>query len=113
MQIVIVEDGVVTSIAVDGDERREDPARLVEAMMVRQELQKALDMTGKRYATILRLRHGLNPERPGQCLTLEQVGRRLRISRERVRQLEEQALLRLRRIVNRMGLISVPEFRSF
>jgi len=42
-------------------------------------------------------------------MTLEEVGRRLRLSRERIRQIEERALLRLRRVANRMGLIELDE----
>ena len=42
-------------------------------------------------------------------MTLEEVGKRLRLSRERIRQIEERALLRLRRVANRMGLIEVDE----
>jgi RNA polymerase primary sigma factor len=37
-------------------------------------------------------------------MTLEAVGKKLRISRERVRQLEERAMARLRRVSSRMGL---------
>jgi DNA-directed RNA polymerase sigma subunit (sigma70/sigma32) len=33
------------------------------------------------------------------------VGRKLRLSRERVRQLEERGLTRLRRVAQRMGLL--------
>ena len=45
-------------------------------------------------------------------MTLEEVGKRLKLSRERIRQIEERALLRLRRVANRMGLIEVGESRS-
>jgi DNA-directed RNA polymerase sigma subunit (sigma70/sigma32) len=38
-------------------------------------------------------------------MTLETVGKKLRLSRERVRQLEERGLQRLRRAAQRMGLI--------
>ncbi len=40
------------------------------------------------------------------------MGKRLRLSRERIRQIEERALLRLRRVANRMGLIEVGDARS-
>jgi RNA polymerase sigma factor (sigma-70 family) len=47
---------------------------------------------GAREAAILRLRFGLAD---GQPLTLSEVGRRLRITRERVRQIEKAALGKL------------------
>jgi RNA polymerase primary sigma factor len=42
---------------------------------------------------ILRLRYGLTD---GQAHTLEEVGRRFRVTRERVRQIESKALRKLR-----------------
>ncbi|MBI2362690.1 MAG: hypothetical protein HYV15_04840, partial [Elusimicrobia bacterium] len=45
-------------------------------------------------------------------MTLEEVGKRLKLSRERIRQIEERALLRLRRVANRMGLIELSEPRA-
>jgi RNA polymerase primary sigma factor len=37
-----------------------------------------------------------------QSLTLADIGRRLGVSRERVRQIEKQALVRLRRLIDRL-----------
>jgi RNA polymerase primary sigma factor len=48
------------------------------------------------------MRFGLTGRDP---MTLEEVGKKLRLSRERVRQLEERGLARLRRVAQRMGLI--------
>ena len=48
------------------------------------------------------MRFGLNGH---ERMTLEEVGKKLRLSRERVRQLEERGLLRLRRVAQRMGLL--------
>jgi hypothetical protein len=64
---------------------------------------------GDRERMILEFRHGLTGQTP---MTLEEVGKRLKLSRERIRQIEERALLRLRRVANRMGLIEVGEGRS-
>jgi hypothetical protein len=64
---------------------------------------------GDRERMILEFRHGLTGQTP---MTLEEVGKRLKLSRERIRQIEERALLRLRRVANRMGLIEVSEVRS-
>jgi RNA polymerase primary sigma factor len=52
-----------------------------------------LDRLPPREARILQLRYGLLD---GQILTLNEVGRKMGVTRERVRQIEAQALRRLR-----------------
>ena len=56
-------------------------------------MQQALDKLPAREAQILRLRYGLAD---GRVYTLEEVGQTIGVTRERVRQLEAQALNRLR-----------------
>ncbi len=57
------------------------------------QLERLLDRIDERAATILRLRYGLEGEDP---LTLKQIGTRIGLTRERVRQIEHEALKRLR-----------------
>jgi len=59
-----------------------------------EELEKLLDEMNPREAMILRLRYGIGDEGP---LTLEQIGRRLNLSRERIRQIEQEAKNKLRK----------------
>ncbi len=59
-------------------------------------------MVGERERRILLMRFGLDGK---DRMTLEEVGKKLRLSRERVRQLEERGLMRLRRVTQRMGLV--------
>lgn len=70
--------------------------RLGEADDVRQVL-RLLDSMDERDAAILRLRFGLAGEDP---LTLQEVGDRLGLTRERVRQLERKALAGLRQALD-------------
>jgi RNA polymerase sigma factor (sigma-70 family) len=51
---------------------------------------------GDRELRVITLRFGLNGEGP---LTLRQAGRRLGISRERVRQLEHRTLIKLKQMI--------------
>lgn len=86
----------------------QSPENLISVLKLHDELQQALQEIGDRERVILELRHGLTGQSP---MTLEEVGKRLKLSRERIRQIEERALLRLRRVANRMGLIELSEPR--
>lgn len=61
----------------------------------------AVQALPEREAQILRLRFGLNGSRP---YTLEEIGQRFGVSRERIRQLEARALKRMRSICDDQGL---------
>lgn len=61
--------------------------------LLREHLSDVLDSLPPREVRILQLRYGLLD---GQAYTLEEVGRKMGVTRERVRQIEAQALSRLR-----------------
>lgn len=61
--------------------------------LLREHLASMLDLLPPREARILQLRYGLID---GEILTLNEVGRKMGVTRERVRQIEAQALSRLR-----------------
>jgi len=69
------------------------PAEEVATNLLHEHLKIALDRLPPREAQILRLRYGLED---GRVYTLEEVGQAIGVTRERVRQLEAQALNRLR-----------------
>ena len=69
------------------------PAEIVTNQMLREQLADILDTLPPREVRILQLRYGLLD---GETYTLEEVGRKLGVTRERVRQIEAQALSRLR-----------------
>ena len=69
------------------------PSDEVATHLLHVQLQQALDKLPPREAQILRLRYGLAD---GRVYTLEEVGQTIGVTRERVRQLEAQALNRLR-----------------
>ncbi|MHB9019493.1 MAG: sigma factor-like helix-turn-helix DNA-binding protein [Minisyncoccota bacterium] len=79
-----------------------DPAKEVEDRMIAEEtIKKGLASLPEREARIITLRFGLGGEDPK---TLEEVGKVIGLTRDRIRQLEERALLRLRRIaVRKLG----------
>ena len=60
-------------------------------------LDELLDEIDQRAAKILKLRYGLEGEDP---MTLKEIGERIGLTRERVRQIEHEALDKLRRTMN-------------
>jgi RNA polymerase primary sigma factor len=76
------------------DTRSPAPSTLTEQEMLREHMATALGKLPEREAHILQLRYGLLD---GEMHTLEEVGKAIGVTRERVRQLEAQALNRLRR----------------
>jgi RNA polymerase primary sigma factor len=75
------------------DEEVAAPDDEVTSAMLRQLLQDILQDLPPREVRILQLRYGLVD---GETYTLEEVGKKLGVTRERVRQIEAQALSRLR-----------------
>jgi RNA polymerase nonessential primary-like sigma factor len=75
----------------------EDPHATPEQWLVRQQLHEALEQQLQglegREALVLRQRFGLADDTPR---TLSEIGQNLQLSRERVRQIESRALLKLR-----------------
>ncbi len=70
-----------------------DPEEMVSQGMVNDELRRSLEELPTREHQVLELRYGLSG---GKAMTLQEVGERLGITRERARQLEVQAIDRLR-----------------
>jgi RNA polymerase primary sigma factor len=69
------------------------PAESVAQKMLTEEIGDILDQLTPREARILRLRYGLQD---GESRTLKEVGEMFGLSRERIRQLEKEALRKLR-----------------
>jgi RNA polymerase primary sigma factor len=76
-----------------GDTRSPSPSASTWKETVRERLDRLLDTLNPREQEILRIRYGIDGRTP--C-TLEQLGRRFHLSRERIRQLERQAIMKLK-----------------
>jgi RNA polymerase primary sigma factor len=87
------EDGTGTLAEVIADPLQLSPLEEVSHELLRSDLSEALSHLTPRERNILQLRYGLGG---GTALTLEQIGQRLSLTRERVRQLESEALKKLR-----------------
>ena len=75
------------------DEEAPAPAETATYNLLKEHLESVLKDLPPREVRILQLRYGLLD---GQAYTLEEVGRKMGVTRERVRQIEAQALTRLR-----------------
>ena len=75
------------------DEQFPDPADIVGNRLLRGQIDRVLDTLEEREREVIRLRFGLLD---GKVYTLEQVGKRFGVTRERVRQIESKALRKLR-----------------
>jgi RNA polymerase primary sigma factor len=70
-----------------------DPVQAIETQMLQTQLASILDSLPERSATVVRMRFGLDDGRPR---TLDEVGRHLGLTRERIRQIERDTLAELR-----------------
>jgi len=86
------------------DDRSVNPYQRLEDQTMLDLLRELVTKLEQREARILRFRFGLDggPER-----TLEEVGKRFGVTRERIRQLQNVALLKLRRMIERREAVAI------
>lgn len=85
--IDIIEDSSISS-----------PAKVAELISMREEINKWLNELKEKEREIICLRFGLEGEEPK---TLEEIGQRFGLTRERIRQIEAVVLIKLRNIITR------------
>jgi RNA polymerase primary sigma factor len=77
------------------DDATEEPFEVATESLQRENIQRALDALPERERQVLELRYGLRGHEP---LTLEEVGRAFGVTRERVRQIENNTLKKLKQL---------------
>lgn len=77
------------------DIRQKSPEQVYQAIEVRYLIEEALRVLTDRERKILKLRFGLDYSNYGDEYTLEEIGRRFKLSSERIRQIEAIALRKL------------------
>ncbi|RYZ82677.1 MAG: sigma-70 family RNA polymerase sigma factor, partial [Proteobacteria bacterium] len=70
------------------------PEEAAETAILREEVRAALDELTEREREVVNMRYGLSG---GRAHTLQELGAHFKVSRERVRQIEGQALRKLRK----------------
>ena len=86
------------------DERNPTPAEAVFTADELQTIEHLLNVIDAREATVLKLRFGLEDDQP---LTLKQIGVKIGLTRERIRQIEREALQKLNAYLS--GNESIPK----
>lgn len=75
------------------DENQKSPYEVTTEEMLKENVEEVLSALSDREARVLRMRFGLNDNK---MMTLEEVGRRFGVTRERIRQIEAKALRKLK-----------------
>jgi RNA polymerase primary sigma factor len=88
------------------DENATDPSDMLREKNLSSDLGEAVRSLGDREAEIIRLRFGLDGR---QEATLEEVGRKFKVTRERIRQLEQISLKQMRRLIEKREGRRSPE----
>jgi RNA polymerase primary sigma factor len=81
-----------------GDENATSPYENVRERNLKTDLNRMIESLDRREADILRMRFGLDGH---DELTLEEVGRKFKVTRERVRQLQNLALQKIRKLMTK------------
>jgi len=76
------------------DETASSPEQETEEIMMKRDIEQVIDTLSEKEARIIRLRYGIGHESDH---TLEEVGRVFNLTRERIRQIEAQALNKLKK----------------
>jgi len=97
------EDGDITMLDTMPNSSDSDPDGDLMAQSMKEELKEGLSILTEKEMEVLSLYYGLDGGKPR---TLEEIGETLKLTRERVRQIKERAIRRLRKSSNRNALKS-------
>jgi RNA polymerase primary sigma factor len=95
LDTTVDEDNVTHLADLIRDENHQEPFDAVFSMTLTDTLDSVMKHLSEREVKIIKLRYGLSGEGP---LTLEETGKLLGITRERVRQIQEKALQKMKSI---------------
>jgi RNA polymerase primary sigma factor len=101
LETLIDEEGKYTLEDILPDTAAEEPLSVFEQARRVEEIASWLDKLDDKERKVIILRYGLDQ---GEPLTLEAIGKKIGVTRERIRQIEQKALKQLRRIVKRQNI---------
>lgn len=97
----VSETGQKTLVDILADDNNIDPAKLIQDVDLHDHIERWLDQLDNRHREVVIRRFGLCDHEKG---TLETVGKAVGLTRERVRQLQIDALMQLRELIEAEGL---------
>ena len=99
-------DGKKSLAEIIPDDHNVDPAKLIQASDLEDQLDVWLTHLDERHREVIVRRYGLCGQAEG---TLEEVGAAVGLTRERVRQIQQNALLKLRELLESFGIMDMAE----
>lgn len=93
IDIMVGDDEDTTIGSLIEDESNPSPIELIFVEERQKAVNRVCDTLDERESQIIKMRYGLDGNEP---MTLEDIGKKLKLTKERIRQLEQQALRRLR-----------------
>jgi RNA polymerase primary sigma factor len=109
LETPIDEEGNLFIRDIISDKKSASPESITELIRQNSDIDQAMKCLPERERIIIQLRFGLDGRPPE---SLEDVGQKLKLSRERVRQLEKRALTRLKSIALRLRIIDFEESKN-
>jgi len=100
--VALHDDGDFTLYDVTADETSESPVDHMQTVLRNEMLQVWMDRLDRKERDVVCLRYGLGVG--GEPWTLEMIGEQMGVTRERIRQIQVQALQKLRRIVSQENI---------
>jgi RNA polymerase primary sigma factor len=97
------EDSDLTMLETMPNAAENEPDKNLMAQSMKEDLKEGLSILSEKEVEVLSSYYGLDGQKP---LTLEEIGEFLQLTRERVRQIKERAIRRLRKSYNRNALKS-------
>ena len=97
----LTNDSESTQVSMVEDEKYESPENLAMIQALKDSINNILDQLTEAERQIIEFRFGLNGK---QRLSLTQAGKRFKLSKERVRQIEKKTLLKLQKSGKKKGL---------
>ncbi|MCR5235316.1 MAG: hypothetical protein K6E53_15645 [Lachnospiraceae bacterium] len=92
--VPVGEDGDTQLVDFLEDNPESNPSEQVSMIMLRHDLEEVMDVLTEREKSVINLRFGLDGDR---TYTLEELGSRFGVTRERIRHIEVKALTKLKR----------------
>ena len=83
-----------------GDENQSSPFENLDTKMQNMDIQSVVNQLGPREAEIIKLRFGLDGSK---AMTLEEVGEKFQVTRERIRQLQNDSIRKMRNLLTEIN----------